>query len=424
MNAEIVTSGTELLLGEIVDTNSTYIARALRDIGVNIYYKTSVGDNAERMALVLDHALARADVVVTTGGLGPTVDDVTRDAVALCTHQELVLYPECLEQIETMFERWGRKMGVNNRRQAYLPAGSIPINNPVGTAPGFIVNTERGTIIALPGVPREMEHLMQTVVLPYLSERMGSGQLVIKAKVLRTAGIGESLIDEQIDDLMRSSNPTVGLAAHTGAVDIRITARAADVASADAMIAMMESKVRAVIEPDGIFGYDTETLEQATGRLLARAGVRLALLESNTAGEIATMLRSTAEGRSALAAELVVSSAEALEDQLHLGAAKLASYGWVSEMSAAAAAAGLCDTYEPGWGVAVLGDMTAQDDVYGTQTGQTFVAIFTPDRTVVRRFPYGGSGVLARRRLVVSALDMIRREGFLRWQSMQKEEVA
>ena len=207
MNAEIITSGTELLLGETVDTNSAYIARALRDIGVNLYFKTSVGDNVERMALALRQALARADVVIITGGLGPTVDDVTREAVTQATGRELALYPECMAQIETIFARWGRVVGENNKRQAYLPAGAIPIQNPVGTAPGFILETAEGTIIALPGVPREMERLMGDAVLPYLSGRLGAGGNIIKARTLRTVALGESWIDERIDAQMRCANP-------------------------------------------------------------------------------------------------------------------------------------------------------------------------------------------------------------------------
>jgi len=207
MNAEIVATGTELLLGELVDTNSAYIARRLREIGVNVYFKTTVGDNLERIARVLDIALSRADVVITTGGLGPTVDDVTREAVARVTGCPLELDERQLKRIEAMFARWGRQMGTNNRRQAYLPHGCIPIDNPVGTAPGSIVETPRGTIISIPGVPREMEYLMEHAVLPYLRSRLARPEVII-AKVLRTVGIGESAIDERLDDLMHLSNPT------------------------------------------------------------------------------------------------------------------------------------------------------------------------------------------------------------------------
>ena len=411
MNAEIITSGTELLLGETVDTNSAYIARALRDIGVNLYFKTSVGDNVERMALALRQALARADVVITTGGLGPTVDDVTREAVVLATGRELALYPECLAQIETIFARWGRSVGENNKRQAYLPEGAIPIQNPVGTAPGFILEAAEGTIIALPGVPREMERLMGDAVLPYLRGRLGTGGTIIKARTLHTVGLGESWIDERIDAQMRSANPTVGLAAHSGIVDIRITARAEDAAAADAMIAGMEAQVRAAIGDVSIFGVGDEKLEQVTADLLAQAEVKLAIVESATGGEVARLLRAADRGAGVVADARVVDGPDTLASQLGLSPAKLEAFGWVSEMSAAEAAATLIDTYEGGWGLAILGDLHVSGDVYGEETGQTFVALGAPDATIVQRFPYGGAGPLARRWVVLASAGPAQKAG-------------
>ena len=420
MNAEIIASGTELLLGEIVDTNSTYIARALRDVGVNLYFKTTVGDNVGRMALALRQALARADVVITTGGLGPTVDDVTREAVSEVTGRAIVLYPECLAHIEALFARWGRPIGQNNRRQAYLPEGSRPIPNPVGTAPGFILEAEQGTIIAVPGVPREMERLMQDSVLPYLRQRMGDEQVIIKAKTLRTVGLGESWIDEKIDVLMRSANPTVGLAAHTGAVDIRITARGTSEAAVDGMIAEMEARVRSRIGDDGIFGTGEDEIEAVTGRLLRQAGVKLALVESATAGEVARLLCSTPDGAEVVKAAHVVDDPAGLGALLDISTAKLEAFGWVSQMSAGAAAALLIDTYEGGWGLAVLGTMGAQGDVYGDDPGQTFVALATPDVTEIRHHPYGGEGFLSRRWVALRTVDLLRRQALARLAKLQE----
>jgi nicotinamide-nucleotide amidase len=418
MNVEIVTSGTELLLGEIVDTNSAYIARALRDIGVNVYYKTSVGDNVERTVLVLRHALERSDLVIITGGLGPTVDDVTRDAVAQATGRALVLYPNSLAQIEAVFGRWGRQMGENNRRQAYLPAGSQAIPNPVGTAPGFIVEDSQGTIVALPGVPREMEHLMQNAVMPYLRERLGSERVVIKARVLRTIGLGESWIDERIDDLMRLSNPTVGLAAHTGMADIRITARAPSEALADQMIAEVEAQVRARIGSDGIYGTGSDLLEDVTGRLLAEARIQVAIVESATGGDVARALRHTSEGAAAITAAHIVDGPEALHRLLDLSPSEMATYGWVSEMVAASAATALSDTYEHGWGLAVLGDVNTEHDVYGEHAGQTCMALVTPDATQVRCYPYGGRGFVSRSWVTGRTLDLLRRQALARLASL------
>ncbi len=425
MNAEILTSGTELLLGEIVDTNSTYIARALRDIGVNLYFKTSVGDNVERMALVLRQGLERSEVIIVTGGLGPTVDDVTREAVSLTTGRPLVLFPDCLAHLEAHFARWERPMGQNNRRQAYLPEGATPIPNPVGTAPGFILDLrDLGTVIALPGVPREMERLMQDTVLPYLRDRMGAEQVVIKAKVLHTVGVGESWIDEQIDLLMRSANPTVGLAAHPGFVDVRITARAGNDSDADRMIAEMEAQVRAHIGDDCIFGAGPEMLEEVTARLLARARVRVAIVESATGGEVARLLCSTPEGAHIVTAAHVVDGPEALGALLSLSAAQLDAFGWVSQMISAAAAAALIDTYEGGWGLAVLGNMGGEGDVYSGDTGQTYAALATPDSTEVRQYPYAGSGFLARRWVTLRAIDLLRRQALTRLGDLEEKAAA
>ncbi len=275
MNAEIISIGTELLLGEIVDTNSAWIARQLRDVGVNLFYQTTVGDNHERITSAIRASLSRADVVITTGGLGPTVDDMTRQAVAEATDRELEFRPELLEEIQERFRQFGSLMSENNRVQAYIPANSIPVHNRQGTAPCFIVEAEQGTVISLPGVPREMKDIMEATVLPYLREKMG-GRGIIKALVLRTAGIGESQIDAKIGDLETWTNPTVGLAAHTGQTDIRITARADSEAEADRMIAETEAVIRERVG-EYVYGTGKDLLEDAFARLMDERGYTLAV---------------------------------------------------------------------------------------------------------------------------------------------------
>ena len=296
MHAEIVTTGTELLLGVITDTNSTYIARQLRDVGLDLYFITSAGDNQERVAQVIDAALNRSDVVITTGGLGPTVDDVTREAVAQATGRDLVLDPQLVTSIEAFFEQRGHAMSENNRRQARIPGGAIPMENPVGTAPCFIVEDARGVVISLPGVPHEMEYLMAHAVLPYLRDKFDLKQ-IIKTRTLRTCGIGESALDARISDLERSSNPTVGLSAHPGQSDIRITAKADSGAEADAMIAGMEARIRERVD-EVIFGVDGDRLESVVIDLLRGQGLSIAVAEANTGGLISGWLdNADAEGR-------------------------------------------------------------------------------------------------------------------------------
>jgi len=282
--AELIAIGTELLLGEIQDTNTRYLARTLRDLGVDIYRATLVGDNTERIARVIREAMQRCQIIITTGGLGPTVDDPTRAAVALALDVDTEFRPELWEQIQNRFQRYGRTPSENNRRQAWIPAGAIPVENPVGTAPSFICETVNSCIISLPGVPREMEYLTQNVVMPYLRERF---QLTgtIKARVLHVAGVGESIVDEWIDDLETDPNPTVGLLAHPGQVDIRITAKADSLEMADQMIAAMEAEVRRRVK-EGLYGADQETLEEVVLQALRARDLNLAVVECSLTGAL------------------------------------------------------------------------------------------------------------------------------------------
>jgi nicotinamide-nucleotide amidase len=288
MRAEILTTGTELLLGQIDDTNATYLARQLRDLGINLFYRTTVGDNELRIAQALELAMARADVVITTGGLGPTVDDVTREGVARATGRPLVLNAEMLAQIEGFFARIGSIMADNNRRQAYLPEGCIPIENPVGTAPGFIVEDERGTIITLPGVPHEMRYLMQHTVSPYLQRRLGPRAIMV-TRILRTVALGESRVDRAIADLETSANPTVGLSAHRGQTDVRIVAKASSEAEAETLLDDFEARIRERLGA-AIYAIGDATLEAVVADLLRELGYTLAVAETHTLGDITQRL--------------------------------------------------------------------------------------------------------------------------------------
>jgi nicotinamide-nucleotide amidase len=289
-SAEIITIGTEILLGEIVDTNARYLARTLRDAGIDLYRKTSVGDNAKRIAQAIQQALERCDIVLTTGGLGPTVDDPTREAVALALGVELEYRPELWEQIQARFRRFGRQPTENNRRQAYVPQGAIAVENPVGTAPIFIIERQNQVIISLPGVPREMEYLMMERILPYLRQHFNLHG-IIKARVLHTAGTGESQIDDLIGDLEELSNPTVGLAAHSGQVDIRITAKADSEEDADELIKPVEQTIRQRLG-NWVYGADQETLEAIALEAVRRNGWTLAVVEAGLGGDLIRRLAS------------------------------------------------------------------------------------------------------------------------------------
>lgn len=282
--AEIITIGTELLLGEIQDTNSKFIARVLRDIGVDLYRLSTVGDNCSRISATINEAMTRSDIVITTGGLGPTVDDPTRQAVADAAGVPLVYRDDLWETIISRFERYQRKPTDNNKRQAYIPAGAMVINNEVGTAPAFVVEIDAKSIISLPGVPREMEFLMNNFVLNYLKTRYKLQDTVIKSRVLHTVSLGESAIDEIIGDMEELNNPTVGLLAHPGQTDIRVTAKAPSEHVADTMIAPIVEEIYRKLGKY-IYGEDKETIAQAVSKLIIQKELKLAIIECGLDGE-------------------------------------------------------------------------------------------------------------------------------------------
>ncbi len=286
---EIVTIGTELLLGEIQDTNSTYIARTLRDHGIDIYRITTIGDNPIRIADALREAAQRADIIITTGGLGPTIDDPTRQAVASAVNTELVFLPELWQDIIARFEAYGYTPTENNKRQAFIPKGALPIRNPVGTAPCFIAKTEESYIISLPGVPSEMEYILHQSIIPFLSKKFALKNQIIKAVVLHSASMGESKIDEIIGDLEELSNPTVGLLAHPGQVDIRVTAKAA---SEEEAMLLSNPVIKDLEDRLGnhIYGRDDETLEKVIADHLHARQLKLGVVEHGLKGQLTSRL--------------------------------------------------------------------------------------------------------------------------------------
>jgi len=355
VSVEIVTIGTEILLGHLVDTNAPHIARALADVGVNVYAKHSVGDNTERLRQMLEAALGRADGVITTGGLGPTVDDLTKDAVASAVGHGMELHEPSLRAIEERFARLGRTMTENNRRQAILPQGSIVLENPHGTAPGFVALRADGKFIAcMPGVPREMKPMLAERLIPWLIERF---QLrgAIFTKTLHTVGIGESELDRRVEDLFRTlENPKIAMLAHGWRVDVKVMAKADDRAAADAMIAPVVEELRARIGT-GIFGEDEMTLPGAIIAELARRGETIGTAESCTGGAIADALVSVAGASKAYRGSVVAYANDVKTSLLGVPEATLASVGAVSEETARAMAQGVRERLGVDVGISTTG---------------------------------------------------------------------
>ena len=264
MNAEIIAIGSELVLGETIDTNSAYLARQLAAIGIGLFRKTVVGDNEERIAAVIGEALDRADLLICTGGLGPTVDDMTREAVARALGRPLVFHQHLLDQIEARFRSFGRTMSESNRRQAYVPEGARIVENPRGTAPCFIVEDRaRHGGVVLPGVPSEMRYLWENALVPYLRDERGQTGVIL-VRTLHAAGLSESLIGEMLADLMAQENPTLGISAKRAQYELRIGAQADSRAAAEALADAAEATIR---ERLGEHLIGAEKLEQEDAAL-------------------------------------------------------------------------------------------------------------------------------------------------------------
>ena len=293
MKAEIIAIGSELLIGQIVDTNSSFIAKRLAEHGIELIRTSTVGDDLSLIEEILREAIQRSSIVITTGGLGPTEDDLTREGVAKVFQLPLVFQPHLMEEIEAMFKRGGFRMTENNRKQAYIPEGAIPIENPKGTAPGFIMEYPEGSIISIPGVPFEMEYLMENAVIPYLRKRFDFKHEIIRYKVLRACGLGESAIGLQIKDLMKEgNNPSVGTLASSGDIKIRITSKASNLEEATMMIRGVEEEIRKRLG-NLIYGVDEETLQGNITKELERFKLTLSVVEVFTGGNISQKLAGT-----------------------------------------------------------------------------------------------------------------------------------
>ena len=398
MHAEIVMIGTELLLGEIVDTNANRLALALRDIGLDLYYKTTVGDNLDRITEVLDLALDRSDVIITSGGIGPTVDDVTRQAVADATGRKLVYSTELESEIAARFSRFGRPMADNNKRQAYIPEGATSLTNPVGTAPCYLSEdvNGRGCIISLPGVPRELDHMMENTVIPLLIERMG-GIKITRVRVLRTCAVGESNIDRGIGDLMTEGNPTVGLAAHIGQTDVRITAKADTDEEADTLVAGMEEKLRERLGV-AVYGEGKVTVAEVVGDLMQGKSLKLGVVDTLTGGQLARDLVESGYSDLVTTDLAPANLTEALKDL----DADISDPTDVEEARSLAVSLAERVTPSGGMGLAMIGPY---------EDSSTFIALNGPGEGAIlfeRSRNYQDSDHI-RRWLVVQAFDWIRR---------------
>jgi nicotinamide-nucleotide amidase len=408
MNAEILTVGTELLLGQIVDTNAAFIAERLAEEGIDVYCKTTVGDNAPRIEAALRQALARAQVVLCTGGLGPTEDDLTRDAVAAVTGRPLRLDPAVLAQIQARFARRGIPMPKSNERQAQVPEGAEVLENPRGTAPGLLLRLPPDrTVILVPGVPAEMRPMVTEAVLPRLREAYGlRGR--IRSRVLRTVGVSESRVNELLGDLWEERNPTVALLARSGEIHVRITAKAESEEELARLLDAREAQARERLG-DIVFGRDEEGLEVVVGRLLTERGLALAVAESCTGGLLAHRITNVPGSSTYFERGAVTYSNRAKTALLGVPDELIAAKGAVSAEVAAAMAEGMRGRAGTDLAVAVTGIAGPGGGTAEKPVGLTYVALAHAGGVETHEFRFFTDRELNKQRAAQAALDLIRR---------------
>ena len=408
MIVEIVSTGTELLLGQIVNTNAPYLARKLNELGYDAVYQTTVGDNRRRMASVMAIALERADIVITSGGLGPTQGDITKEVSAELLGLPLLLHEESVEHIRNFFARRQLTMTNNNLRQAMMPEGAIVVTNHRGTAPGVIIEHGEKTIIHLPGPPMELEHMFEMSILPYFAKRFG-GQGVIFSRVLRTFGIGESTLEERIRQfILAQNNPTIALLARSGEIHVRLTAKADSELAARSLIDELENSLREQIN-EFIFGLDDQSLEQVVGDALSKMNLSLSLAESCTGGAVTAKLTDVPGSSAYLIGSVVAYSNQVKIDQAGVDASLLATYGAVSQQTACAMAEGIRRRLGTDIGVGVTGIAGPGGGTPEKPVGLVHIAVAGPNGVMTEEEHYTGQRTAIKTRTVNATLDLLRR---------------
>ena len=408
MGAELLTIGTELLLGQIADTNAGWMAQRLAEAGIDVHYKSTVGDNWSRIEAAMRLAMSRADIVLMTGGLGPTEDDLTRDVLAAVLGRPLALDPRVLSAIEQRFAHRRVAMPENNRKQAMVPEGAEVLHNPRGTAPGLWVRQGRSALVCMPGVPSEMKPMLLDQVIPRLRTAFDIRSRIV-SRVLKTCGISESALDERIGDYFRDMrNPTIGVLAHAGEIHVRLTCKGEDPGEIAARLDALEEKIRARLV-HLVFGRDDEKLEAVVGRLLRARQSTLAVAESCTGGLIASRLTDVPGSSDYFERGVVAYSLEAKRRLLNVPADLLERHGAVSLAVARAMATGVRKTSGAALGLATTGIAGPGGGTPDTPVGLVCAALAWDGGDGAREFRLLGDREQVKYRGAQMALEMLRR---------------
>ena len=404
MRAEIISIGTEILMGEILDTNAQYVAQRLPAMGIDLFYMHQIGDNRRRLVELITQARGRSDVVLCTGGLGPTEDDITRDAIAESIGEEPYVVPELEAHLRNFFERRGGQMPEQNVKQATIVPSGESIPNPRGTAPGWWVEKDGAIIIAMPGPPAEMTGMWGNDVGPRLAAR--SDGTVLISRTLKTTGLGESTLDEALGDIRAGEDPTVGVYHKADGVHVRLASKALDEATARARIEPVEAAIRALLG-DNIWGADEDTFQEAVARLLDSRGLSIAVMESCTGGLLASTITDVPGASRFFRGGLVTYTAEA---KIHYGVDPdvIESHGVVSNETASAMAAAVRKQFDADIGVGITG--VAGPEPHGGQpVGAVCLGVETPDESYATGYTFAQTRAAIKARAVTSALTLIRR---------------
>lgn len=408
MNAEIIAVGTELLLGQIVNTNAKFLSVELSKVGVNVFYQTVVGDNEQRLLDALDIAFGRCDMVVLTGGLGPTADDLTKETVAKYFGLELVEDKASMDAIYARFKRVGGEMAESNKKQAMMPKGCTILKNDNGTAPGAIVEQDGKIAVILPGPPSEMEPMYTTKVYPWLREKCPDQ---LYSKVLRVFGVGESSLEEKLADLMQSqTDPTIAPYAKEAEVELRITTRAKTEEEAMARINPLAKQIEDTV-PGCVYGYGDDTLATALFRVLQRTGKTIATAESCTGGMLGEALTSVPGISAYFGYGVVTYSNDVKEDILGVKHATLMAHGAVSEQTALEMAEGLLQKSGADVAVSVTGIAGPDGGSAEKPVGLVYVGYADSDGVrECKELHLTGDRGRIRRVTVKNALDLVRQQ--------------
>ena len=406
-SAEILAIGTEVLLGDLVDTNTAWLSARLAALGVSVYRHVTVGDNKQRIVAALLEASSRADLVITTGGLGPTSDDLTNECLGLAAGRQMVEYPEARRHVDEMFARFGREPTSSNYKQALFPEGSRLIPNPLGTAMGALLELDGALVATFPGVPIEMKRMFEETLEPFIKPRT-EGSIV--SRTLWFTGIGESALAEKVQDLLDASDPTVAPLAGQGKVRLRVTARAASLEEAEKRIEPVAEEILNRLKKY-YFGEDDETLEGVVGRLLTEKGATLALAESCTGGLLAKRLTDRVGSSAYFVEGLVTYSNEAKERLLGVPHELLVEHGAVSEPVARAMAEGVREDADTDYGLSITGVAGPDGGTEEKPVGLVFVGLSDVRGTVAEKLDlsaWARSREAIRERSANRAFDLLR----------------